>query len=260
LPRPDAWNPAQYERFRDQRTQPFRDLLDMLALRVPSLVADLGCGTGELTAELHRHVQSVATIGVDSSAAMLDQARRLHVPGLTFVDADIAAWQPPAPLNLIFSNAALHWVPEHPALLARLTAMLRAGGELAVQMPANFDHASHALAAQVVGEPPFVEALAGYVRQVPVLAPEAYADLLHELGFAAQNVRLQVYGHLLESTAAVVEWVKGSLLTDYAVRMPDAVYVRFVDRYRERLLDVLGDRRPYFYAFKRILMWGRLSS
>ena len=84
--------------------------------------------------------------------------------------------------------------------------------------------------------------------------------MLHELGFVAQSVRLQVYGHVLELPDAVVEWVRGTLLTDYELRMPEAMYQDFVARYRERLRIALGDARPYFYPFKRILMWGRLAA
>ena len=84
--------------------------------------------------------------------------------------------------------------------------------------------------------------------------------LLHALGFVAQSVRLQVYGHVLESPDAVVEWVRGTLLTDYESRMPEAMYHDFVARYRERLNAALGDQRPYFYPFKRILLWGRIAA
>ena len=70
-------------------------------------------------------------------------------------------------------------------------------------------------------------------------------------------MRLQVYGHVLESPDAVVEWVRGTLLTDYESRMPQPLYEEFVARYRARLSAALGDQRPYFYPFKRILLWGR---
>jgi trans-aconitate 2-methyltransferase len=145
-------------------------------------------------------------------------------------------------------------VPGHPSLFRRLHDLLVPGGELAVQMPANFDHPAHLIAAQVAAEEPFTEPLGGYVRVSPVLPPEAYAALLHELGFAEQHVRLQVYGHVLDSAMEVVEWTRGTLLTDYEARMPAAVFGAFLERYRERLLRAIGDRRPYFYTFKRILM------
>jgi trans-aconitate 2-methyltransferase len=194
---------------------------------------------------------------VDSSDAMLDRAREVAVEGVRFVRGDITTWDPDAPFDVVFSNAALQWVPDHPRLFARLSGMLVPGGELAVQVPANFDHVSHTLAAGLAREEPFASAMGGYVRTFAVLAPEAYATLLHDLGFDAQSVRLQVYAHVLESTDSVVEWVRGTLLTDYESRLPEALYQEFVARYRKRLLAALGDQRPYFYPFKRILLWGR---
>jgi trans-aconitate 2-methyltransferase len=68
-------------------------------------------------------------------------------------------------------------------------------------------------------------------------------------------VRLQVYGHLLSSPEAVVEWVKGTLLTDYERRLPSPLFAEFIAACREALLQRLGSARPYFYPFKRLLLW-----
>jgi len=256
----DAWNPTQYERFRTEREQPFHDLVALITRRPAPRIVDLGCGTGLLTAALHRELAAVETLGVDSSDAMLERARTLDVEGLAFARGDIADWQPDAPYDVVFSHAALQWVDDHPRLFARLKAMLVPDGELAIQIPANFDHVSHTLAIEIAREEPFAGAMRGYVRTFSVLPPETYAALLHELGFDRQTVRLQVYGHVLDSPDAVVEWVRGTLLTDYESRMPEPMYAEFVARYRERLKAALGDQHPYFYAFKRILLWGRLAA
>lgn len=120
--------------------------------------------------------------------------------------------------------------------MTRLTGALTERGQLAVQVPANDDHLSHTTAVEVAGEQPFRDALGGFARRSPVLAPEAYATLLERLGFREQSVRLQVYGHRLGSRHDVVEWVRGTTLTDYERRMPAALWPRFLERYRERLL------------------------
>jgi trans-aconitate 2-methyltransferase len=122
-------------------------------------------------------------------------------------------------------------------------------------MPANWEQPSHLAAQQVAAEEPFVSALGGFVHPVHVMAPEAYAVLLHQLGLREQKVRIQVYGHLLEGADDVVEWVKGSLLTTYRARLSDDVYDGFVERYRERLRAQIGDARPYFFTFRRMLIW-----
>lgn len=251
-----TWNPEQYERFRAERSQPFFDLLALVEERPsPSRTIDLGCGTGELTAKLHARLGARETLGIDSSAEMLTKSAVYAAPGLNFALGDIGELPLEGPYDLIFSNAALHWIPDHPSLFARLTGALAPSGQIAVQMPANHEHVSHTVAAEIAQEPPFREALGGYAREVPVLAPEAYATLLHALGFARQHVRLQVYGHLLATRGDVVEWVKGTLLTDYQRRLPEDLYPLFLERYRSRLLPHLGDLDPCFYPFKRVLLW-----
>ena len=255
----DAWDPAQYERFERERSAPFFDLLDLVKPCPGDRVVDLGCGTGELTRALHERTRAGSTVGLDSSPAMLKRSADYAGDGLTFELGDIAEWAPPRPVDLIFSNAALHWIDDHEALFTRLTGALSRGGQLAVQVPANHDDPSHLVAERVATEEPFRAALGGYLRRTPVLAPERYAQLLHRLGYGTQHVRLQVYLHLLPEPGAIVDWVKGTLLTDYRRRLPDRVYEDFVARYRELLVSELPDERPFPFSFKRVLVWGRLD-
>jgi trans-aconitate 2-methyltransferase len=253
----DAWNPQCYERFRAERRQPYDDLVALLAVRPGLRVVDLGCGTGDLTADLHRRLGAAETLGIDASARMLADAPADPAHGLRFAEGDIAAFADTGRWDVVFSNAALQWLPDHSDLFARLRAALAPGGQLAVQVPANFDHPSHVAAAEVAAMPPFRDALVGPPRTVAVLAPEAYATLLDRLGAVAQHVRLQVYGHHLDSRDEVANWTRGTLLTDYERRLPPDLFAAFLDAYRTRLRAVLPDERPYFYPFKRILLWAR---
>lgn len=253
----DTWDPERYARFAAERAQPFQDLLAMVRPVPGGRVVDLGCGSGEPTAELHRRLGAAETVGLDSSPAMLERARPLQGGGLRFEPGDIAdfgdgGW------DVVFSNAALQWVPGHEALFGRLVAALAGGGQLAVQMPANYDHPSHVVAGELAAEEPFRSALGDWRGPAPVRAPEWYATLLDRLGLAEQHVRLQVYLHHLAARDEVVEWVRGTLLTAYAERLPAELFERFLDRYRRRLLPLLEDERPYRYPFKRILLWGGL--
>jgi trans-aconitate 2-methyltransferase len=257
MARSDAWNPDLYGRFAAERSAPFDDLLALVRPRPGMRVVDLGCGPGELTARAHRALGAAETLGLDSSPAMLERARALAGAGLSFALGDIADFDGRG-FDLVLSNAALHWVPRHPELLARLAGALAPGGQLAVQVPANHDHPSHRLAHALAAEPPFAGALAGYARGKPVLEPEEYAAVLHRLGFREQHVRLQVYGHLLPGRDDVVEWVRGTLLTDYQKRLPGELWDRYLEAYRERLRAALPDERPYFYTYKRILFWAQL--
>jgi trans-aconitate 2-methyltransferase len=265
-----TWDPKQYERFASERSQPFVYLLGRVRPRPGMRVIDLGCGTGQLTRDLHERLEAASTLGIDNSEEMLAKARPLAEggrAGLSFEKGDIAtdfAAAPAAapgeshgPYDLVFSHAALHWVDDHPALLARLTALLAPGGQLAVQVPANHDHVSHTVAAELASESPFREALGGYVRHSPMLPPRDYATLLDRLGYREQHVRLQVYGHHLASREEVAEWTRGTLLTVYRARLPEPLYEEFLARYRARLAPLLEDTRPYFYPFARILFWGQ---
>jgi len=235
-----AWSPDQYEKFKAERAQPFWDLVALIDPRPNMRILDLGCGTGELTRALHKQVKAMETLGIDNSASMLEKAP--SAPGLHFQNTNIELFDG-KPFDLIFSNAAFHWVQDHERLFARLSKMLTRDGQLAVQMPANDGHWSHITAAQVARE------LGLEVKVVPLLTPERYAELLFELGFKRQHVRMQIYGHVLPSSEDVFEWVKGTLLTFYDRGDP-----RFMPLYRERLSKRIGNHRPYFYTYKRVLI------
>src|SRR5919107_3703650 len=122
------WNPEQYGRFHDERARPFFDLLDLVQPRPEMLVVDLGCGTGELTREMHRRLAARETIGIDNSPAMLAKSEAFAGDGLRFQPGDIGAFTSEGDYDLVFSNAALHWIPNHEALLPRLVAALMPTG------------------------------------------------------------------------------------------------------------------------------------
>lgn len=243
----DSWDPSQYDRFREERQQPFYDLLKLVLARKTMRIVDLGCGTGELTREMHRHFKAASTLGIDSSESMLARAAEVNEPGVTFARGNLE--DVAGEFDLVLSNAALHWVDDHASVLAKLTQSVATGGQLAIQMPANQDHPSHvvasALAQEMTGEG---------VRQY-VLPVERYAVVLHALGYRKQSVHMQVYAHRLPTRIGVVEWVKGAMLTDLRKRMTESDYAKFLDEYIARLLPQLEDTKPYLYTFKRIFLW-----
>jgi trans-aconitate 2-methyltransferase len=244
------WSPEQYNRFAEERKQPFDDLLALIERRPRMRIVDLGCGTGELTRELHDALAARETLGIDDSETMLLKAGSFGGDVLHFEKGAIEGFVTDEPYDLVFSNAALHWIADHDRLLARLTNFLSHDGQIALQMPSNDDHPSHNVAAEVARQ------FGIEPRPAHVLPPERYAEILHKLGYKRQRVRLQVYGHLLPDTSAVVEWVRGALLTHYQALMPDTTFESFLHAYREELHNVLGDETPYFYTYKRLLIWG----
>jgi trans-aconitate 2-methyltransferase len=205
-------------------------------------------------------------VGYDTSEEMLHEAQGRSRRGLRFEAGDLAVWTGDHDVDLVLANASLQWVPDHEGVLTRWVASLAPGGQLAVQVPANSGHPSHLAITEVAGRGPYAAALAAAGGAPPdpaatnVLAPETYARLLFELGCEDQHVRLQVYGHVLDSTAEVVEWVRGTNMRRILTRLPEELQDPFVADVRTRLLELEGDHRPYFYPFRRILMWGRLPS
>ena len=254
----DTWNPPQYEKFQQEREQPFFDLLALIQPAPSMRVVDLGCGAGHLTRRLHAVLHLADTTGVDRSARMLEAAQRDQLPaGLRFEAGTIESFAADGIYDLIFSNAAFHWVEDHPALIHRLFAALRPGGQLAFQVPAMHHAISHTLPDELARTPPFVETFADWRRPQPVLEPEEYARLLFRVGFAQPKVRLVIYPHVLADREQVVEWMKGSLLTEYEKHLPPEQFAAFTAAYRDRLIPLLEPDRPFLFPFKRILCWGR---
>ena len=158
----DTWDPAQYDKFQREREQPFFDLL-ALVRRTPGMrVVDLGCGTGRLTRALHEELAAAETVGIDRSASMLAGATEGPRPsGLRFEVGTIESFVAGAPTrgwDLIFSNAALHWVDGHEQLLERFAAALAPSGQLAFQVPAQHDTMTHRLADELTAVEPFASA------------------------------------------------------------------------------------------------------
>ena len=251
----DGWNPSQYNRFAAEREQPFWDLRGLLRDAMNPVVVDLGCGDGRLTSALTESLDATSTEGFDSSTAMIDAAKKRETDRLHFNLADIGDWCRPATYDVVFANASLQWVPDHRSVLARWADSLRDGGQICVQVPANGDHPSHLLAGRVASE--FMDVVPSDPVAQNVLTPEEYSAFLHDEGFVEQHVRLQVYGHPLASVGELVEWVKGTTLTRFKEPLGSERWEQFVQRYGERLTKELDDSSPYFYPFKRILMWGR---
>lgn len=205
------WDPSQYSHFRDARKRPFFELLARVPVSAPRFVADLGCGTGDLTLTLAERWPSARVVGVDSSEPMIAEALRRSASGsVRFELADLAGWAPSEPLDVLVSNAALHWLPDHAALLSRLVGMLAPGGVLAFQVPANFDEPSHRRIDEVRALPRFAPALES-VRRGHAESLAFYEAHLSALGLAVDAWET-AYLHVLPGEDAVLQWLLGTTL------------------------------------------------
>jgi trans-aconitate 2-methyltransferase len=249
------WDPVQYLTFGSERLRPALDLLAQVPLEALRRAVDLGCGAGNVTRMLRERWPSAEVMGVDSSPEMLVSAARA-CPGASWREADLATWAPDAPVDLIFSNAALHWADDHGRLLPRLMGFLAPGGCLAVQMPRNYDRPSHASVFEIIdGHPEWARRLGPLLRRDPVLSPEAYEALLSPL--AARVAAWETdYLHLLEGEDAVLGWIRGSFLTPLMEALEPADHEPFLAACRAKLgeaypRDARG-RTPF--RFRRLFL------
>jgi trans-aconitate 2-methyltransferase len=245
-----AWDPGQYHKFSSERLAPFNDLCSLIKVRPHLSVLDLGCGTGELALALAELLPLSRVTGVDSSPEMLARAQERCTDRVSFVQGSVESitgtW------DLLFSHAVLHWVDNHQALIPRLWTLLAAGGQLAVQIPANHRHPSHTCIIAAAAEEPFCSALGGWVRHSPVLEIDQYAQLLHGCGAQDFTVMEKVYPAYLPNAAAIAEWTRGTTLVPYLERLPLELHAPFLQRYRELLTAALPPGEIMF-TFRRIL-------
>lgn len=233
------WDPAQYLKFGDHRLRPAIDLLNRIDLAAPTEICDLGAGTGNVTRHLHARWPNAHIVGVDESEAML--ARAAEIPGIDWQRTDLATWRPPQPVDLVYSNAALHWVSDHARFFPALLEMLAPGGVLAVQMPRMFTAPTHTLVAEAARSGPWRARLEPLLRPPPVAEPDFYYGLLAPR--AAVDIWETEYLHVLEGVDPVKEWLKGSWLAQFLAALDEPQRGEFEATYA-RLVAEAYPRRP----------------
>ena len=227
-----TWEPQTYLRYADIR---FRAGLDLMA-RVPKLgyetIYDLGCGTGHLTSILADTFPTSKVVGVDSSPEMLAEARR-EFPTLDWQQGDITSWRPGAPPDLIYTNAALQWVPAHETLLPALLNQLRPGGVLAMQVPRHFESPSHLGLKEVVMQSEWRPQLEPLLL-APIPSPETYWRWLSP---HARNLDLweTIYLQVLDGKDPVVNFMRGTALRPFLSALEEGEAAKFIDDFATRM-------------------------
>src|SRR5208337_159739 len=128
-----TWSAAQYVKFEDERTRAVRDLVARIPNLRPARAADIGCGPGNSTEVLRERYPEAEIVGLDSSADMIEAARK-RLPDVAFEVGDIVGWGGEG-FDVILANAVIQWIPDHERLLPQLVGKLAPGGSLAVQTP-----------------------------------------------------------------------------------------------------------------------------
>lgn len=255
-----TWDPSQYARFSDHRLRPALELLDRVPLTDPRLIYDLGCGPGEVTQIIAQRWPDATVTGVDNSPEMLAKARALD-DSITWAEADIAAWQPAEPPDLIYSNATLQWLAGHDTLFPRLMDLLAPGGCLAVQMPQSWPLPSHRLMRETLAHggpdgspigPPTLRAALDHVWVHPV---SQYFDLLAPMSQDIDAWETE-YVQVLQGDDPVLEWVSATGLRPVLNGLGDADRALFLEDYSARLREAYPRRADgtTLYPFRRLFI------
>jgi trans-aconitate 2-methyltransferase len=252
-----SWNPAQYLKFSDHRFRPAIDLLGRIDAAQPRTVCDLGCGTGHLTLELKKRWPDADVYGVDSSPDMLAKAREV-APAVKFSQANAGDWTPERPLDVIFCNAVLHWLPDHGKLFPRLMTLLAADGVLAVQMPGSHGLPAHQLLLKAAANGPWKPRLAAVTGIHAVHDPAFY---FRALASSARDIDVweTTYLHTLSGADPVIEWVKGTALRPYLDALDRQEQEAFLAEYRALVAKAYPaelDGRTLF-PFRRVFVVAR---
>ena len=249
------WNPEKYREYLDERSRPFGDLVARVNVTSPRRVVDLGCGPGQLTALLAARWPDAVVEGIDSSPEMISAAG--SVKGVRFRIGDIRAWEPTGNTDVVISNAALQWVPDHVPLLRSWAAALASGGWLAWQVPANFDAPSHTLLRSLAESARWNAALDGVLRHHDAARPTAeYAALLLDAGLHA-DVWETTYLHVLAGRDPVLEWMRGTGLRPVLAALSPEEASRFEAAYAQLLREAYpATHGGTVFPFRRVFCVG----
>ncbi len=214
------WDSRQYLRFEKERTQPARDLAARLTVRNPKKIVDIGCGPGNSTQVLAEKYPDARVIGADSSLAMIETARKDH-PELEFTlcDANRDLSSLGEDFDIVFSNACIQWIPDHEKLIPNMLALLKKGGELAVQTPYNFTEPVHIITDQIAASNKWKECIC-FGREFYNLTPGGYFDLL--LGIATEfDIWEVAYYHRMRTHRDILDWYRSTGLRPYLNVLPE---------------------------------------
>ncbi len=254
-----SWDPSQYLQFADARARPFHDLLARVGATAPRSVVDLGCGPGTLTLDLARRWPGALVTGVDSSAAMIETARGLDLTGigpgvadgrpvaegpggrLEFVLGDLRDVELPGEVDVLLSNAALQWVPDHLALLPGWVDRLVGSGEggwLGLQEPGNADAPEHRAILELARQPRYRAAAAAATERPLGAGPAEYLAALSRPAGVVVDVWETTYLHVLAGEDPVLEWLKGTgarPVLDALARIDPDLALAYTEDLRSRL-------------------------
>ncbi len=262
------WNPSQYQRFGDERSRPFFELVaqipDLINGAAPRHVVDLGCGDGLLTATLAKRWATADVFGIDSDDAMLAaaDAQPKSQARLSFRKGNLLSWSACdegfETIDVVVSNAAMQWDLDHLSRLSHTFAQITPGGYLAFQVPGNLDDPHHQAirALRAATQWKNIGLMASLPTRTHVSFPATtYLTELANLG-ASVDAWETSYVHVLHGDDPILEWVKGTGLRPVLKALPSE---QDRDRFCSELAPMLREAYssyPYGtpFPFRRVFV------
>ncbi len=213
------WKPELYLKFEKQRTQPAFDLISRIGNGTPRRIIDIGCGPGNSTAVLRSRWPDADITGLDSSPAMIEQAEKTN-SSIAWICADAAGdLSSLGRFDIVFSNAAIQWMPSHDKVLPQLFSLLDDGGVLAVQIPSTSHMPIH-IALQTVVNGQKWGVLLGHVPTHSTFDAPYYYNILSGLTTDIDIWEAHYY-HVMENHQSLVQWYSSTGLKPYLDALKD---------------------------------------
>jgi trans-aconitate 2-methyltransferase len=214
------WQPKQYLKYKNERTQPSIDLVNRISHENPARIIDIGCGPGNSTVILKNRWQDADIYGLDNSKNMIQKAEA-DFPDIRWLlmnaNDDLSSL---GQFDIVFTNAALQWMPEHETLIPNMYKMLNDKGVLAAQVPC----VKHLPVYAGIQELIKAEKWAEYFISPPIYPKhypyEHYYDIICGLTDKIEMWQTD-YIHIMPDHKSIVEWYKGTGLRPFMDMIPD---------------------------------------
>jgi trans-aconitate 2-methyltransferase len=250
-----SWDANLYMQFADERTRPSVDLVSRVDVVDPKTIIDLGCGPGNSTQVLRRRWPEARVSGLDSSPAMIAAAKESY-PDEDWVVADAGTWRPQEPFDVVFSNAALQWIPRHDLLVRHLFAQVAHDGALAFQIPSRAYSPLRGFIHEIAGDAQWSARMQKAMAALTMEDPSFYYDALAERA-RSLDIWQTEYNHIVDAPSSIVDWISSTGLRPFLDALDsDAEREGFVAMLTERVREAYPRRRDgrVLFPFKRLFV------
>ncbi len=251
------WDPDLYLKFDKERIQPSIDLIARIRIETPGSVIDIGCGPGNSTQMLKQRWPLAKVTGLDQSDAMIAKARKDY-PDQEWILADAGTEEIPGRYDVVFSNAAIQWIPGHAHLLTKFENILNPGGALAIQLPLVFDMPVEQAIEDALDKTGYKEIRERVKTLLTVLSAAQYYDLLTVL-FHPVEMWQTDYIHVMQDHTAILEMIRSTRLKPYLEGIPDAATrILFEEKVLEGIQKIYPQQKDgkVLFPFKRLFFIG----